>query len=60
MTDDPWRAVRAPFQLPATWQPTFGTCSRCGRDAIRNDGLWWHDDGHGCGLRAEFVPEPED
>lgn len=56
--DDPWRAVRAPFRLPATWAPMFGVCSRCGEDAIENDGLWWHDHGTGCGLRAEFIPDP--
>lgn len=56
--DDPWRAVRAPFQLPDTWQPDYGTCSRCHQDAVSNDGRWWHDGGHSCNLRAEFIPDP--
>jgi hypothetical protein len=56
--DDPWRAIRAPFQLPADWHPAEGTCSRCHQPAISNDGVWWHD-GASCQLYdARFIPEP--
>ena len=56
--DDPWRAVRAPFQLPDTWAPTEGECSRCHQPAISNNGLWWHD-GPSCQRHdTQFIPDP--
>ncbi|MHA6764705.1 hypothetical protein [Streptacidiphilus sp. PAMC 29251] len=60
--DDPARALIAPFTLPQDWNPTYGTCSRCGRDAVQTD-TGWHHDGRGCDPRraaaAEFIPDPE-
>lgn len=57
--DDPWRAVRSPFQLPADWAPTEGSCSRCGEPAIENAQMWWHD-GPSCHrYDTAFIPDPE-
>lgn len=57
--DDPMRAVHSPFVHPADWHPLFGTCSRCGGDALLAEDRWWHD-GPSCpanGPTAEFLPD---
>jgi hypothetical protein len=68
MEPDRWRALDAPFADPAEWEPTPGTCSRCGRRAWLGERRWWHD-GPTCRARrvdhitapvpAEFVPDGE-
>lgn len=63
LTDDhPARALHAPFSLPADVHPRFGSCSRCGADAIEISGRWSHD-AISCapryGVAAEFVPDDE-
>ena len=61
MTDDPNRAIHAPFCLPDDWDPIYGTCSRCGNPALLVE-TGWHHDGKGCDPRkagtAEFIPDP--
>ena len=58
--DDPMRALVAPFTVPADWAPIFGSCSRCGGDAILIES-GWHHDGKGCDPRraeaAQFIPD---
>ena len=58
--DDPMRALVAPFTVPADWDPVYGSCSRCGADAVLIES-GWHHDGVGCDPRkaaaAEFIPD---
>jgi len=57
LIDDEWRAIRAPFQLPADWHPVEGQCSRCHQPAICNGDMWWHD-GASCQRHdTQFIPE---
>lgn len=60
--DDPARARLAPFTHPSDVAARFGSCSRCGADAIEINGRWSHD-AISCqpryGVTAEFVPDDE-
>ncbi len=61
MTDDtPFRALVAPFTVPDDFDPIFGSCSRCGGDAILIES-GWHHDGKGCDPHraeaAQFIPD---
>lgn len=59
--DDPMRALVAPFTPAPDWDPIYGSCSRCGADAVLIE-TGWHHDGVGCDPRkavaAEFIPDP--
>ena len=53
-----WRTLDAPFTADG-WQPTPGTCSRCGQPAWRGQHIWWHQD-QPCpsrGRPAAFLPD---
>jgi hypothetical protein len=59
VTDDPWRALDAPFTPDDDWQPVPGTCSRCGQPAYLGISRWWHL-GAVCpsrGRAADFLPD---
>ena len=56
---DRWHALDAPFTPLADWDPTPGTCSRCGQPVWLGEQRWWHK-GDPCpsrGRTAEFLPD---
>ena len=58
--DDPMRALVAPFTPAPDWDPIYGSCSRCGADAVLIE-TGWHHDGVSCDPRraeaAQFIPD---
>ena len=58
--DDSMRALVAPFTPLPDWDPVYGSCSRCGADAVQVES-GWHHDGVGCDPRkasaAKFIPD---